>query len=389
MSSRALDRLKKAVLARPQALDVEKAKGRKVVGWINYNLPLELLHALDLIPVRIGKGGDDQLVDTGARWISTKNCVFTRETVGLFDQNTDPYVTRIDLFAVDATCLQVFRAAEVIEHYFKRQTLVLGVPRNFTTPEAGKYFRAEVADFLKKLEEFAGRKLEPAKLQKSVGLYNEIRELVRRLYLRQTSSAPGITWRQTFEAVHAGHTLAPEDFRDHLFDLLEELESQVFATESQDVRVFLSGSLIPPSDHKLINLIESLGGTIVGDDLWTGLAPYWLGDIEEASVEGVADAYLRRVPHAALPYFDLATDGRYRVLKELLKTFRADAVIYHTLRYCDAYTFKANELKVILQKEQIPFLEIHTEYATSDIEAIRTRVEAFLELVRHQLLLEV
>jgi benzoyl-CoA reductase/2-hydroxyglutaryl-CoA dehydratase subunit BcrC/BadD/HgdB len=44
---------------------------------------------------------------------------------------------------------------------------------------------------------------------------------------------------------------------------------------------------------------------------------------------------------------------------------------------------------VILQKEKIPFLEIHTEYASSDIEAIRTRVEAFLELVRHQLLLEV
>jgi benzoyl-CoA reductase/2-hydroxyglutaryl-CoA dehydratase subunit BcrC/BadD/HgdB len=174
-----------------------------------------------------------------------------------------------------------------------------------------------------------------------------------------------------------------------LKELLAELESQNFPVEKREARVFLSGSLIPPHDHKLINVIESLGGSIVGDDLWTGLAFYWKGDIKEATVDGVADAYLQRIPHAALPYLDLATDGRYQNLKELLKVFRADAVIYHTLRYCDPYTFKANEFKEILQKEKIPFLEIHTEYSGSDFEAIRTRVEAFLELVRHQLLLEV
>ena len=100
------------------------------------------------------------------------------------------------------------------------------------------------------------------------------------------------------------------------------------------------------------------------------------------TVDALADGYLARVPHAALPYLDISTDSRIKKLKDLLQKFRAQAVIDHTLRYCDPYTFKAGETKDILNNEGFPFLEIHTEYASSDIEVIRTRVEAFLELVR-------
>jgi benzoyl-CoA reductase/2-hydroxyglutaryl-CoA dehydratase subunit BcrC/BadD/HgdB len=34
----------------------------------------------------------------------------------------------------------------------------------------------------------------------------------------------------------------------------------------------------------------------------------------------------------------------------------------------------------------VPLLEIHTEYAGSDFEAIRTRVEAFIEMVESRAL---
>jgi len=147
-------------------------------------------------------------------------------------------------------------------------------------------------------------------------------------------------------------------------------------------RVFLTGSQLSPGDVKLIDIIEDLGGKIIGDDLWTGLSAQLDINIAAPTVEAVADGYLSRVPHAALPYLDITTDIRIKKLKELLHKFRAQAVIDHTLRYCDPYTFKAGETKDILNNEGYPFLEIHTEYASSDIEAIRTRVEAFLELVR-------
>jgi benzoyl-CoA reductase/2-hydroxyglutaryl-CoA dehydratase subunit BcrC/BadD/HgdB len=65
----------------------------------------------------------------------------------------------------------------------------------------------------------------------------------------------------------------------------------------------------------------------------------------------------------------------------LIAHFHAKGVIYHTLRYCDPFTFKAKETKDILAAKGIPLLEIHTEYAGSDFEAIRTRIEAFVEIL--------
>jgi benzoyl-CoA reductase/2-hydroxyglutaryl-CoA dehydratase subunit BcrC/BadD/HgdB len=146
-------------------------------------------------------------------------------------------------------------------------------------------------------------------------------------------------------------------------------------------RVLLSGTIIPVGDTKLIDIIERFGGRIVADDLCTGLRPFLNLNIQEPTTKGIANAYIDRVPCGSLPYLDLESDRRLHNLKQLVKEYKAKGVIYHTLRYCDPFTFKANETKEILEKEHVPFLEIHTEYARSDLGGIETRVEAFIEMI--------
>ncbi len=177
-----------------------------------------------------------------------------------------------------------------------------------------------------------------------------------------------------------------------LQELLTELKEKhgepVIGNLNGDARILVSGSIIPPGDTKLINIIEQVGGRIVGDDLWSGLNPSLDVNIREASIKGIADAYINRVPHAALPFLDLETDKRLKNLKQLIRDHKAQGVLYHTLRYCDAFSFKAGETKNVLKVEGVPLLEIHTEYAGSDVEAIRTRAEAFVELIRNKNILE-
>ena len=391
-SLKTIGKIRAALAARPAELAEAKARGRKVAAWVNYNIPEELLDALGFIPVRLGWGGDDRLTDIGARYISTKNCVFVRELVGRFEEATDPYIKAADIVALDATCLQVYRVAELIKYYFKANTVILGVPRNFATPEAKDYFRAETAHFVARLEEQAGKKLETAKLAESIKLYDAIRAAIRELYPYQAGDDAKISWLETFDVVQAGQFLDRRAYLGLLQELIAELKSQqgppVVKDPHSEVRIFLSGSIIPPNDRKLIGIIESWGGRIVGDDLWSGLLSSIDVNIAAPTVEAIADAYLGRAPHAALPYLDLESDGRLKNLKSLVHKFKAQAVVYHTLRYCDPFTFKANETKTVLNKDGIPFLEIHTEYAGSDYEAIRTRVEAFIELLKNRNLVE-
>lgn len=386
MSLNTLSVIKKRLKERPAEIEREREQGKKVIGWQGYNIPEELFDALELIPIRIAAGGDDRLVELGSRYISTKNCVFVRETVGLFAENKDPYIKNTDLLAFDATCLQTYRTAEVIEYYFQKEVIVLGVPRNFYWEEAKVYFIEELKNFVKQLEEKTGTKLNSEKLKASITLHNSIREKLIYLYDYQASVNPAISWEETYDVIQAGYYLDKREYLSLLEQLLSELQeiygdSKVGITEGE-ARVLISGSVIPPGDKKLIGIIQAMGGRIVGDDIWSGIIPYIDFNIQEETVTGLALAYIQRTPHGALPYLELETDRRIKKLKEQIGKYKAKGVIYHTLRYCDPYTFKAQETKDILAKEGIPFLEIHTEYAGSDYEAIRTRIEAFIEMIK-------
>ena len=385
MGLKTLEKISAALTSRPAELEQLRKQGKKIVGWLAYNIPEEIIYALGLIPIRVGQGGDGRLVEVGARHISTKNCVFVRQVLGQFAEKTDPYIKQLDLVAIDATCIQLYRLEELINFYFDYKTVVLGVPRNFATKEGHEYFRKEVEHFTKKLELFAGVSLEQSKLQEAINIYDGIREAIKTLYSYQSKDNAPLSWRDVSAVINAGYNLDRLRYLELLQELIKEVEektSEPQENQAIEARVFLSGSLIPPGDTKLIDIIEQLGGRIVGDDLWSGLNFFLNLEIKEPTPFGVADAYLDRIPHASLPYLDLPTDGRLANLKHQIQQFNADGVIYHTLRYCDAFTFKAGETKDVLKN--VPFLEIHTEYSGSDFEAIRTRVEAFVEMIKNK-----
>ena len=391
MPLKTLEKISAAVQERPGKIEEAKKKGKKVVGWLSYNVPEEIIHALGLISVRLGLGGDEALVEKGGRYLSTQNCVFLREVVGLFEEKTDPYIKNSDLVVFDCTCLQTFRTAEVVKYYFNVNTLILDVPKNFYLPEGQEYFRKEVADFTGTLEEFSGNKLDAKKLGESVKLFNDIREAIKQLYTYQASSKAAISWREVYNVVQANYYLCKSQYLGLLQELLAELKAvqgePVIEDDGDQVRIFISGSVIPPGDTKLIEILEKSGARIVGDDIWSGLAPSIDVDIKEPTISGIADGYINRLPHAALPYLDAKTDQRLLTRNKLVHQFKAHGVIYHTLRYCDPFTFKAAEAKKVLNNEGLSVLEIHTEYAGSDYEGIRTRVGAFVELLDTRLAL--
>lgn len=376
-----LEEFREKVKNRPAELAELRREGATVIGWSGYNIPEEYFHALDIVPVRVAIGGDEKLVEIGARYISPRNCVYVRELLGHICENKDPLIQQIDSYAFDATCLQTFRAAELVEFYFKKDVFVLGVPRNFHWEEAQAYFVKEAESFVKTIEEKYKRSFNATKLREAILLYNRIRKSLETLYEIQIDSEE-LTWAEVNEVIQAGYTLDKNVYAALLDKAIAEAQSLKKAEKVRGKpRVFLSGSILPPGDTKLVGIITELGGRIVGDDLWSGILPYLDVDIQEATIGGVALGYLNRTPHGALPYLELETDRRLKKLKELIAKTRADGVVYHTLRYCDPFSFKALETKQVLAGEDIPFLEIHTEYASSDTEGIRTRIEAFLELL--------
>jgi len=383
MTLSTLQKIHEALERRPEQIDEEKRNGKIVVGWVGYFIPEEIIYALGMIPIRLGKGGNEHLVELGARYISSQNCAFIRSCMGMFVENTDPYLQRTDLLAFDNACMQVFRLGEVSEYISKKKVMFLGIPRKLFSQSSRTYFLEEMNHFTRKLEEVQGHTLDSDKLTKSIELFQEIRRLTLDLYNSLITRDVPISWNEVNAVVHSGYYLDKKTYAILLHELIEEINSfsSLPSNCKKNVRIIISGSPIAPGDTKLNDIITQIHGTIVGDNLWSGRNMSFNMQMKSPSIAGIADAYLNRIIHHSLPCFDNELDNRVDNLIQTVRETQAQGVIYHTIRYCDSATLKTTGLKECLKNEGIPLLEIHTEYSNSDLEAIRTRVEAFFEMI--------
>jgi len=155
-------------------------------------------------------------------------------------------------------------------------------------------------------------------------------------------------------------------------------------SSNRKFRIMLSGSPVMPMDNLIIDTIEETGGRIVADILCTGLRTFDDLLVEDATLKGLALTYLYSSPCASCQDLNLKSDRRLNKMLKLIREIPVDGMIYYCLRFCDPYSFKANEIKEALWREAgLPVLPIHWEYGGS-YGSLQTRVEGFLESLQER-----
>jgi benzoyl-CoA reductase/2-hydroxyglutaryl-CoA dehydratase subunit BcrC/BadD/HgdB len=73
---------------------------------------------------------------------------------------------------------------------------------------------------------------------------------------------------------------------------------------------------------------------------------------------------------------------RLTELDKMITRFKPDVVIDVVLHACHSYNVESHKIKEhVMEKHKMQFLKIETDYSQSDVEQIRTRVEALFETV--------
>jgi benzoyl-CoA reductase/2-hydroxyglutaryl-CoA dehydratase subunit BcrC/BadD/HgdB len=78
------------------------------------------------------------------------------------------------------------------------------------------------------------------------------------------------------------------------------------------------------------------------------------------------------------------SDERFNRILDLTRDFRVDGVISQIIRYCVPYAHDLPLLTERLKANGIPTLALDVEYGTSGSGQIRTRVQAFLEMLEEK-----
>jgi benzoyl-CoA reductase/2-hydroxyglutaryl-CoA dehydratase subunit BcrC/BadD/HgdB len=103
-------------------------------------------------------------------------------------------------------------------------------------------------------------------------------------------------------------------------------------------------------------------------------------------MDGIAQRYLgkTRCPRTYRPKTgshegDLV--NRFGYLKTYAESFNVKGVILYTIRFCDTYGFDAPDMQEYLRSIGLSVLHIEDDYFLSHMQGLRTRVEAFVEMI--------
>lgn len=159
------------------------------------------------------------------------------------------------------------------------------------------------------------------------------------------------------------------------------------------VRLLCTGSIFWPA---WLRFLDQNGAEVVYEDCCLGIRPLLLAEGESGGVacpqgglEGpaparpddpwkwLASSYLTKVPCSRM----LSSAQRADRLLSAVKEYRAQAVIYYALKFCDFALYDYPYFKEKLAQAKVPLLYLESDYTISALGQQATRVEAFMEML--------
>jgi len=249
------------------------------------------------------------------------------------------------------------------------------VPRKYTERAHNLYYD-QVTQFKKHLEQYLNIEINDTELLNSIQIYNESRELLKKLYELRRLEKPPISGAETMEVLNASFRMPKELFNDYLKQLLAEIAASGLEHQSR-ARLMVTGSVM--NNPEFIRSIEELGGLVVTDELCNSTR-YWSDPVvldDRAPLEAISRRYLSNFPCARM----VPSDERFNRILQLAREYRVDGVISQIIRYCVPYAHDQPSITEKLKQINVPTLALDVEYGTSGSGQIRTRVQAFLEML--------
>ncbi len=350
-----------------------KKEGIKIIGFTCSFVPEEIIYASKAFPLRLNLGGVEDMVLKGGEYMSVGTCPYARSTLGFLLDN-HPLYSQCDLLITGNYC-NGMESIQDYSKYLKIPVINLDTPRKTDAPSM-KYFYKEILLFKKNIEIFTGSKISNDDILNSIRLYNELRTELKKINELRMNNNPPISGTES-------QYLIQETFLNEKQEMLQKLR-QIFPQlvnkrrNLNGKRVIISGSNIAFGDH-IVEFIESLDGLVVGDDICSGMRYYWDNVVMNSDpIQSLTERYLTKIPCARM-YPD---SSRFEFIKGIYEAYNALGIINYNLKFCDPYQLKNYPFKEYFQEKlEFPVLTVVREYAQSDLEQIRTRIEAFLETI--------
>ena len=374
---------------REKEIQAAKENGKKVIGYFCMFAPQELILAADAIPVRVNSGWYDT-AKLGDRIVPVEVCPIIRSTIGAKMIGLSPYLELSDALISVLTCDGMTKLGEIISDY--KPVWAMPLPRVKDSAQSMHFWSEEINTVKGQIEELTGTKITGKKLRSAIELVQKATKAFRRL--QELRKGPPVIMGR--DAMLVNQTFMWDDIKrwtektEALCDELEKRARQkIWACSPDTPRVMVTGTpMIWPDNWKLPTLVEEATsqGVLVADELCSserilydpvGIDEWTMDDMLKA----IAERYLMA---STCPCFTSKDGNEDRInwLLNKVKEWKINGVIYYVVRGCMLYAMEYTRIKRVLDRINVPVYYLDTEYTREDVGQMKTRVEAFLEMLQ-------
>jgi benzoyl-CoA reductase/2-hydroxyglutaryl-CoA dehydratase subunit BcrC/BadD/HgdB len=367
---------------RIKELQEAKAQGRKIVGTFCVFVPEELVLAADAVCVGLCAGAE--IGKEAAEKVLPRNtCALIKSFVAFKLSRLCPYIESCDLVVGETTCDGKKKAYEIFGEY--APVYVMEIPQMKQACDRDLW-RAEVRRFQAKIEAITGKEITAAKVREAIRLVNRRRRVLQRLNQLRAAVPTPISGRDVLLINQISFYDDPVRFTAQIGELCAELEKRLSAGAGvvplKTPRLLLSGCPMAVPNWKLPYIVESSGAVIVGEESCIGTRNIRdlvdeSGDTLEELLDALVDRYMRIDCACFTP-----NEERLQHIVALARDLKVQGVIHFALNFCQPYAIEAFKVGRALEAAGFPMLSLETDYSMEDVEQLKTRVEAFLEMVR-------
>lgn len=355
-----------------------KDEGNTLIGTYCTYMPQELPLAMGAGIVSLCATSDETIIEA-EKHLPRNLCPLIKSSYGFGITDKCPYFYFSDMIVGETTCDGKKKMYELMAKF--KPTHVMMLPNSPEGEEALHLWKSEIHKLRNVFEERFAKTITDEDLRAAINLRNRERTALKDLYALQKHKPLAMSGLDLLKVLY-GST-----FKFNKEDSIKELNAtaeRIRENIAQEVfledrpRILVTGCPIGGVTEKVVKAIEDNGAWVV----------YFENCMGAKAVEENVDEHLDDVELAlARKYLNIGCScmtpnhTRAELIRQAVREYQVDGVVDVTLQACHTYAVEAFSIKQLCQEIGTPYLNVETDYSTSDTAQLGTRAAAFIEML--------
>jgi len=357
-------------------------EGKKLIGYVCSFVPVEMITAAGCIPFRI-RGDVGEPITKGDTLLETIVCPFVRSCFDLAVKGKYDFLSGV---AIPHACDSMTRSYPVWSYSLELPySHFINIP-SVVKESSFEFFNEILKTFKQSLEEYVGKEISNDDLADAIKLHNANRDKAKAIYEFRKADPPLLTGVELTKIITVGTSLPVEEANALFDEVLEELGQRSESPVEKGPRILVDGACV--DNFELIKIIEDSGANVVVDTICNGTRDAFPHTDEGGDpIDALAHRYLDKI-NCPKTYrnneagtFEGDIASRFGDIGKFSKDFKVDGAVLYVYKYCDPFGFEVPARKAYYESINVPLLYLEDLYSTGTIGQLKTRVQAFLEMI--------